>query len=126
MNIKSEDASRLSSRPSELTGERLTSVPGPCRQIVGASALLAVVRDEPDSPRCPERTAAPSRRMPAPTWFEAASDIDAKGDDLTGQRFDDAVRSPRIELMAFTPEHGERAREGNDIARTDIEPALTG
>jgi uncharacterized protein with PIN domain len=41
--------------------------------IVDASALLAVVLDEPDGRRFAEVIAgAPNARMPAATWFEAA------------------------------------------------------
>jgi ribonuclease VapC len=84
--------------------------------IVDASALLAVVLDEPDGRRFAETiAAAPRARMPAPTWFEAVLAIDGKGDDLASRRFDDAVRSLRIEVMAFTPEHAEHAREARRV-----------
>ena len=49
--------------------------------------------------------------MPAATWFEAALAIDTNGDDLASRRFDEAVRRLRIELIDFTPEHAEQARE---------------
>jgi ribonuclease VapC len=92
--------------------------------IVDASALLAVVLDEPDGRRFAEIIAtAPRARMPAPTWFEAALAVDTKGDDLASRRFDDAVRSLRIELMAFTPEHAEAAREARRIYGRKRHPA---
>ena len=84
--------------------------------IVDASALLAIVLNEPDGRRFAEIIAgAPRARMPAPTWFEAALAVDTKGDDLASRRFDDVVRSLRIELIAFTPEHAEHAREARRI-----------
>lgn len=80
--------------------------------IIDASALLAVVFDEPDARRFAELIAgAPRARMPAATWFEAALAVDTKGDDVASRRFDDVVRGLRIELMPFTPEHAEFARE---------------
>jgi ribonuclease VapC len=92
--------------------------------IVDASALLAVVLDEADGRRFAEIIAgAPHARMPAPTWFEAALAVDIRGDDLASRRFDDAVRSLRIELIAFTPEHAEHAREARRIYGRRRHPA---
>lgn len=86
--------------------------------IVDASALLAVVLDEPDGRRFAEIIAsAPRARMPAPTWFEAALAVDIRGDDLASHKFDDAVRDLGIELMAFTPEHAESARKARRVYR---------
>ena len=80
--------------------------------IVDASALLAVVLNEPDGRRFAEIIAgAPRARMPAATWFEAALVIESRGDDLASRRFDDAVHALGIELIAFTPDHARLARE---------------
>ena len=49
--------------------------------------------------------------MPAATRFAAALAVDTNGDDLASRRFDEAVRRLRIELIDFTPEHAEQARE---------------
>ena len=92
--------------------------------IVDASALLAIVLDEPDGRRFAEVIAgSPHARMPAATWFEAALAVDTKGDDLASRRFDDAVRSLRIELIAFTPVHAEHAREARRIFGKRRHPA---
>ncbi len=92
--------------------------------IVDASALLAIVLDEPDGRRFAEViVGAPRARMPAATWFEAALAIDTKGDDLASRRFDDAVHSLQIELIAFTPEHAEHAREARRIYDRRRHPA---
>jgi ribonuclease VapC len=92
--------------------------------IVDVSALLAVVLDEPDGRRFAEAiVSSPRARIPAPTWFEAALAVDTKGDDLASRRFDDAVRSLRIELIAFTPEHAEFAREARRIYGRRRHPA---
>ena len=92
--------------------------------IVDASALLAVVLDEPDGRHFAEIIAsAPRARMPAPTWFEAALAVDIRGDDLASHRFDDAVRDLGIELMAFTPEHAESARKARRVYGRRQHPA---
>ncbi len=92
--------------------------------IVDASALLAVVLDEPDGRRFAEAIAgAPSARMPAATWFEATLAVDTAGDELAGRRFDDVVRILRIELIAFTPEHAEQAREARRVYGRKRHPA---
>jgi ribonuclease VapC len=82
------------------------------------------VLDEPDGRRFAEIiAAAPNARMPASSWFEAALAVDTRGDDLASRRFDDAVRSLRIELIAFTPEHAEHAREARRIYGRRQHPA---
>jgi ribonuclease VapC len=92
--------------------------------IVDASALLAVVLDEPDGRRFAEAIAgAPRARMPAATWFEAALAVDTDGDDTASRRFDEAVRNLQIELIAFTPEHAEQAREARRIYGRKRHPA---
>lgn len=85
--------------------------------IVDAPALLAVVLDEPDARRFA------TARMPAPTWFEAALAIETKGDDIASRRFDEAIQRLRIELMSFTPEHAELAREARRIYGRGQHPA---
>jgi ribonuclease VapC len=80
--------------------------------IVDASALLAVVLDEPDGRQFAEAIAsAPRALMPAPTWFEAALTVDTNGDDRASRRFNDAVQTLGIEVIAFTREHAEHARD---------------
>jgi ribonuclease VapC len=92
--------------------------------IVDASALLAVVLNEADGERFAETIASASKaRMPAPTWFEAALVVDARGDDLASHRFGDAVRILGIELIAFTPEHAASAREARRLYGRGRHPA---
>jgi ribonuclease VapC len=84
--------------------------------IVDASALLAVVLDEPDARRFALAIRRSVRaRMPAPTWFEAALAIETRGDPIASQRFDEATQRLRIELMSFTSEHARLAREARRI-----------
>ena len=92
--------------------------------IVDASALLAIVLDEPDGRRFAEVIAgSPHARMPAATWFEAALAVDFKGDDLASRRFDEVVQNLRIEVIAFTSEHAVQAREARRIYGRRRHPA---
>jgi ribonuclease VapC len=92
--------------------------------IVDASALLAVVLDEPDARRFAVAIRRSARaRMPAPAWFEAALAIETRGDDIASRRFDEATRRLRIELMPFTPQHAELAREARRIYGRGRHPA---
>ncbi len=92
--------------------------------IVDASALLAVVFNEPDGRRFAEAIAgAPTARMPAATWFEATLAVDMAGDELAARGFDEVVRLLRIELIAFTPEHALQAREARRIYGKKRHPA---
>ncbi len=61
--------------------------------------------------------------MPAATRFAAALAVDTNGDDLASRRFDEAVRRLRIELIDFTPEHAEQAREARRMYGRKRHPA---
>jgi ribonuclease VapC len=92
--------------------------------IVDASALLAVVLDEPDGRQFATTIRRAQRaRMPAPAWIEAALAIETRGDDIAGRRFDEAVQRLRIEIMPFTREHAEFAREARRIYGRRQHPA---
>ena len=67
---------------------------------------------------------APSAACLPPAWFEAALAIDTKGDDIASRRFDEAIDAGSgIELMPFTPEHAELAREARRIYGRGRHPA---
>ncbi len=79
--------------------------------IVDASAVLAVVFEEPDSERYLDAIVdAAQCRMLAANWLEAAMVVDGKGDLEIGRRFDQLFQETRIELVTFTPEHARIAR----------------
>ena len=92
--------------------------------IIDASALLAILLNEPDARRYADAIAgSPSRRMPSVTWFEATLVLEREGDEYIGSRFDDAVRTLDIEMIAFTPEHAQRARQARRIYGRGRHPA---
>ena len=84
--------------------------------IIDASALLAIVLNEPDGDVFARSIArAARRRMPAVSWFEASLAVDARGDAIAGSRFDDVVRKLDIEIVPFTAQHAERARQARRL-----------
>ncbi len=92
--------------------------------IVDASALLAVVLAEPDAPRYAAALAAAGElRMSSVTWFEAAMQVDAGGDEFAVNRFDDFVRDFGIRIIPFTAEHARHARVGRRLYGRNNHPA---
>lgn len=80
--------------------------------IIDASALLALVLNEPDGARFARAIAGASRpRMSAVNWFEATMQVDRRGDAVAISRFDDFVTQFGIEIVPFTPEQAARARQ---------------
>jgi ribonuclease VapC len=92
--------------------------------IIDASALLAVVLAEPDAPRYAAAIAnAAERRMPSVTWFEAAMQVDASGDEFAVNRFDDFIRDFSIRIIPLTAEHARHARVGRRLFGRNNHPA---
>lgn len=92
--------------------------------IIDASALLAVVLAEPDAPRYATAIAnTAERRMPSVTWFEAAMQVDASGDEFAVNRFDDFIRDFAIRIIPFTAEHARHARVGRRLYGRRQHPA---
>jgi ribonuclease VapC len=83
--------------------------------IVDTSALIAILRDEPDARRFAtaiERAAI--RRISAVNLLEAAIVIDASRDPVASRRFDDLVRMAGLVVEPVTEVH---ARVGRDAYR---------
>ncbi len=92
--------------------------------IVDASALLAIVLDEPDAARYARAIAADQQpRMPSVTWFEASMRIEAAADAVALSRFDDVPRDFGIEIIPFTADHAEAARRGRRLYGRPHHPA---
>src|SRR5579871_3971110 len=61
--------------------------------IVDTSALIAILRDEPEAAACAEAIqAAPLRRMSAANFLEAAIVIDGSRDPVASRRLDDLIK----------------------------------
>jgi ribonuclease VapC len=80
--------------------------------IIDASAVLAVLRDEPDAAFFAGALAdrAVARRMSAANYLEAAIVIDSAKEPVASRRFDDLVARAQITVESVTVEHAEIAR----------------
>ena len=80
--------------------------------IVDTSALVAILRDEPEARRFAIALAnAQERRISAANFLEAASVIDGSRDPVASRLFDDLLRESRIHIEPVTEEQARIARE---------------
>ncbi len=80
--------------------------------IVDASAVLAVLFAEPDAIRFATAIAhAPTRRMSAVNWLEAAMAIDRRGDDISRGSFAQFFERAAITIVPVTGGHAALARQ---------------
>jgi ribonuclease VapC len=80
--------------------------------IIDSSALIAVLRDEPEAESCAQAIEkARVRRISAVTYVEAAIVVDGNRNPLLSRRFDDLVRRVDLVIEPVTEEHAKLARE---------------
>jgi ribonuclease VapC len=80
--------------------------------IVDTSALIAILRDEPEAAACAEAIeAAPHRRMSAANFIQAAIVIDGSRDPVASRRFDDLVNEAQLIIEVVTEVQARIARE---------------
>jgi ribonuclease VapC len=80
--------------------------------IVGSSALIAILRNEPDASAIAEALQqAPFRHISAVTYVEAAVVADNNRNPLLSRRFDNLIRDARISVEPVTPRQAEIARQ---------------
>ena len=93
--------------------------------IIDASALIAILRDEPEAAACAQAIeAASGRRISAANFLEAAIVIDASRDPISSRRFDDLLREARIVIEPVTEAQARIAREAyRDYGRGSSHPA---
>ena len=80
--------------------------------IIDTSALIAILRDEPDAKvyaLAIERS--PTCRLSAANFVETALVIDGSRDPIASRRFDDLVKEARIVIEPVTEAHARFARE---------------
>jgi ribonuclease VapC len=83
--------------------------------IVDTSAILAILRDEPEAMACARALEeATVRRMSAASFLEAAIVIDASGDALASRSFDELIE---VAEMVIEPVTVEQAQIGRDAYR---------
>jgi ribonuclease VapC len=93
--------------------------------IIDASALIAILRDEPEAAGCAAAIEAASiRRISAANFLETAIVIDASRDPIASRRFDDLLREAQIVIEPATEAQARIAREAyRDYGRGSGHPA---
>ncbi len=80
--------------------------------IIDTSALIAILRDEPDARRFAEAIeAAGERRISAATYVELGAVIDGARDPVASRRMDDLLAIAMISIEPVTEEQAKLARE---------------
>lgn len=80
--------------------------------IIDTSAIIAILRDEPEALACARAIAtATRRRICAVNFVEAAIVIDAGHDPIATRRFDQLIREAQIEIESVTEAQARIARE---------------
>lgn len=80
--------------------------------IVDTSAIIAILRDEPEASACAQAIAGTnSRRISAVNYVEAAIVIDGSRNPVASRRFDDLVREAQLVIEAVTKVQARIARE---------------
>lgn len=93
--------------------------------IVDTSALIAILRGEPDADRYIEAlVGAEKARASAATYLETAVVIDANRDPVLSGRFDDLVAAVPITVEPVTRSHADVARRAyRDFGKGSGHPA---
>src|SRR5205807_7485186 len=93
--------------------------------IIDASALIAILRDEPEAADFAAAIEGASRRsLSAANFLEAAIVIDMSGDPVASRRFDDLLRETQIAIEPVTEAQVRIARQAyRDYGRGSGHPA---
>jgi ribonuclease VapC len=93
--------------------------------IVDTSALIAILRDEPEAAACAKAIEAASRRrISAANFLEAAIVIDGSRDPMASRRFDDLLEEADLVVEPVTEAQVRIAREAyRDFGRGGRHPA---
>jgi ribonuclease VapC len=93
--------------------------------ILDASALIVILRDEPQARAFATAIAgAEHRRISAANYLEAAIVIDGSRNPIASRRFDDLLREAEIVIEPVTEEQAKVAREAyRDFGRGSGHPA---
>ena len=92
---------------------------------IDTSALIAILRDEPDAAAYAAAIEAAAHcRMSAASFLEAAIVIDGSRDPVASRRFDDLANEEQPVIEAFTEAQARIAREAyRDFGRGSGHPA---
>jgi|SRR5215471_17867464 len=93
--------------------------------IVDTSAIVAILRNEPEADRCARAIeSSVVRRISAANYVETAVVIDASRDPIASRRFDDFINEAQIAIEPVTETQARIAREAyRDFGRGSGHPA---
>lgn len=93
--------------------------------IIDSSALLAILRGEPEAENCARAIEkAAKRRISAANFLETAIIIDASRDPVASRRFDDLLRKAAVAIEPVTHAQAEVARAAyRDFGKGSGHPA---
>jgi len=94
--------------------------------IVDTSALIALLRDEPDAPRFAAALATrqEAKRISAANYLEAAIVIDGARDPIASRRLDEVIAKANVRIELVIEEHARIARAAyRDFGRGSGHPA---
>ena len=93
--------------------------------IVDSSALLAILRAEPEARACARAIEdAPRRRISAANFLETAIVIDGSRDPIASRRFDDLLQAANLAIEPVTEAQARIAREAyRDFGKGSGHPA---
>jgi ribonuclease VapC len=93
--------------------------------IIDTSAIIAILRDEPDAASYARAIAdAPDRRVSAVNFVESAVVIDASRDPIASRQFDEFVKEANISIESVTETQAQIARNAyRDFGRDSGHPA---
>jgi ribonuclease VapC len=93
--------------------------------IIDSSAIIAILRAEPDAPAFAHAIAAATeRRLSAVNFVESAAIIDASRDPIASRRFDDFMQEAGIAVEPVTESQARIAREAyRDFGKGSGHPA---
>lgn len=93
--------------------------------IIDTSAIIAILRNEPEAAFCAQAIAdAAERRLSAANFLEAAVVIDGSRDPVASRKFDELVREARLTIEPVTEAQARIAREAyRDFGKGTGHPA---
>lgn len=93
--------------------------------IIDSSAIISILRDEPEALSCAKAIAnASSRRISAVNYVEAAVVIDGSRDPVASRRFDDLFRAAQLVIEPVTEAQARIARDAyRDFGKGSGHPA---
>jgi ribonuclease VapC len=93
--------------------------------IIDTSALVAILRDEPEAEACARAIeSAAMRRLSAVNFVEAAAVIDGSRDPIASRRFDDLLKEAQVLVEPVTEIQARLARDAyRDFGKGSGHPA---